>query len=128
MTSVRLAARRVMVGLVATLALSLGLAAPAHAANVRFDCGNSSTYHACNTYTGAAEHYSGWAGLTATGDGGWRVGVEPDNGFTLVVRVWPSSGGSIDYPVSADGRELYYDIYAVQVVVVGHKTSNRLFV
>lgn len=61
-------------------------------------------------------------------DGGWRVGVRPAGGFTLYVRVWPDTSRYIDYPASQDGRILYHNIYAIQIVVSGHETSQRLFV
>ncbi|MBG0563724.1 hypothetical protein [Actinoplanes aureus] len=110
-------------------ALTLGLAAPAHAANVDWDCGSYPGYwHLCGTYTGTKEvYYSGQAGLVKN-SGRWEVVNQPDSGFTLVLRVWPDSTRSIDYPASTNGRILSYNIYAIQIVVVGHETSNRIFV
>ncbi|MBU2663441.1 hypothetical protein KOI35_07975 [Actinoplanes bogorensis] len=113
---------------IATAALSLGVAAPAHAANVEWRCQNYSDYHVCETYTGAALYDSGYAGISAVGNS-WEVVNVPRNGFTLYVRVWPTQGRpSIDYPASQDGRVLSYGIYAIQIVVSGHETSNRIFI
>ncbi|WP_430780749.1 hypothetical protein [Actinoplanes sp. G11-F43] len=111
----------------ASAALTLGMTTPARAADVVWSCTNTSSVHTCYAYTGAAGHYSGRIGVTANGSG-WQVVNVPAGGFTTVLRVWPTSGGSIDYPAGSNGRVLSYGISSIQLVVVGHETSNRIFI
>ncbi len=113
--------------------LLLGVTTPAQAAAASYDCHwvtRAATW--CTVKVGVAQYNGGQATLDIFSDGnnGYdaRIRLQPANGFTLVLRVFPNEGGGgyIDYRQNDNGRKLSYPIDFMQVWVQGHSGISEV--